>query len=74
MCWKVLVELIAVSIRFLFTVYEMVSFHSQTCLSLTDTFIAHQNSAGKLRALHPECLFSDRLQFDEYYGTPHPFT
>jgi hypothetical protein len=69
-----LVELIAISIMFFFTVFKMVSLHTQTCLSVTGVFVAHQSSAGKSRALHPDCLFSYHLQFDQYYGTPHPFT
>jgi len=38
-------------------VFKMVSFHTQTCLSVTDVFIAHQSSAGKSRALHPDVCF-----------------
>jgi len=32
---------------FFLTVFEMVSFHTQTWLSVTDMFIAHHSSSGK---------------------------
>jgi hypothetical protein len=64
----------ALGFFFFFTVFIIVSFYIQTCLIVTDVFIARQSSAGKSRALHPDFLFSDRLQFDEYYNMPHLFT